>query len=799
MSVFIQQIFSLLTAPPGNLAYHLVVVFALAAALQSGARAWSRTDVRYGRRLVGGLLVLLGLQFVSFLAAAIAWLGVIDAHSLLPPLDRLVYLFSTVLIIWLWLVPEARRSGDIAALLLALFIVTGFALSTVWWGGQQANTTFNGTWPDQATHIFSILLLLGSLLALALRRPAGWGVGAAVFLLLFAGHVLALLMDPYDQDYSGSLRLAQMAAYPWLVVLALRFPSKADAPTGPMAELPERRKFISDPSLLHDFIDLATLDDPDKLYRILAQAVARLMAADLCMLVSAPEPNGQITFPFGYNLSEEKPIDGFTLDARQTPGIANTMLHSRTLRQPATGTAADLGTIARALRLQRPCGLMVVPLPGAEERSALGLLLASPYSNRTWSAEDQTLLEKLATFIARRLNNVLGPVQPETKPRTTPAADSQIQEAQKYIARIQEENNKLLIQIDQAQRQLSQEKSRAESLAALVARQEELNQRPELAPAELAPAESAQPSIPLAEYQALQAQLEDFQQQVHDLQLLLAENDQTPPAGLPAPVTEKNLDAAQPEDSAGQPAAAQELSPEQAGDIVALTQELRQPLTSIAGYTDMLLGESMGLLGTLQRKFLERIKASVERMTSLADDLIQMSTQTENTAHFKLDPVDLNAVIDDAIVGAMAPLREKNLVLRVDVPEQLPVFRADRDALQQVLTYLLQNAGVSTPPEGEVTLRAQAQIKNHEPGYMLIQVSDTGSGIPSEEITRIFSPLYQSRQGKIPGVGVTAENLAEVKMLVEAHHGRVWVDSAPDEGATFSALFPLANEELGVN
>jgi signal transduction histidine kinase len=160
--------------------------------------------------------------------------------------------------------------------------------------------------------------------------------------------------------------------------------------------------------------------------------------------------------------------------------------------------------------------------------------------------------------------------------------------------------------------------------------------------------------------------------------------------------------------------------------------------------------------------------------------------------------IDLNDIIDDAIASAMKELREKNLLLRVDITDDLPEFEADRAALEKVLALLLKNAGTCTAVEGEITLRARAELKEREPGYILIQVSDTGAGIPPDDLPHIFSTVYRQRHKDIPGVGVSAEDLAEVKVAVEAHGGRIWVDSLVGQGSTFSTLFPLAEEGLGV-
>ena len=138
------------------------------------------------------------------------------------------------------------------------------------------------------------------------------------------------------------------------------------------------------------------------------------------------------------------------------------------------------------------------------------------------------------------------------------------------------------------------------------------------------------------------------------------------------------------------------------------------------------------------------------------------------------------------------------MLLRVDITDDLPEFLADRTALQKVLACLLQNAGTCTANDGEITLRARAELKEHEPGYILIQISDSGGGIPTDDLPHIFSTVYRQRHKSIPGVGVSAEDLAEVKLAVEAHGGRIWVDSLVGQGSTFSALFPLVEEGQGV-
>ena len=149
-----------------------------------------------------------------------------------------------------------------------------------------------------------------------------------------------------------------------------------------------------------------------------------------------------------------------------------------------------------------------------------------------------------------------------------------------------------------------------------------------------------------------------------------------------------------------------DLFPEEQAEVIAsISQELRQPLSSISGYTDLLISESVGILGALQKKFLERVKASTERMHQLIDDLIQVSTLDSGKYLFTVQPMEMIEVIDTAIETTSTQFREKEISLRVDIYPDLPKLHTDKDALQQILLNLMQNAGAATPVKGEIMLQ----------------------------------------------------------------------------------------------
>ena len=234
---------------------------------------------------------------------------------------------------------------------------------------------------------------------------------------------------------------------------------------------------------------------------------------------------------------------------------------------------------------------------------------------------------------------------------------------------------------------------------------------------------------------------------------------------------------------------------EQSEVIASIAQELRQPMSSISGYTDLLISESVGILGALQKKFLERVKASTDRMHQLLNDLVQITTIDSGNFLFTLQPLELLDVIDLAIESTSAQFREKELSLRVDIHPGLPKMHTDKDALQQILLHLLHNAGAASPSEGEVTLKAHLYNKTKD-DVILMSVSDSGEGIPKDELPRVFSRLYRADNPLIQGVGDTGVGLSIAKTLTEALGGRIWVESGQEKGATYTVLLPITSPAL---
>lgn len=773
MSDFIQLVLTQLTVPPGDLIYYIVLVFVVASALQSAFNHWRASEFPQSRRAFIGLGILLCAQILMFLLSGLGWQELLDPKSVLPPLDRAFLAFGIVWVTWLYAFPEPNRLADAAATLLSMFIITALGLSLISWNQQIANPesatlSYNLTIDDLVWQVGSLLLTLLGMAVLFIRKPDGMWYGIILMLLCFAGHLGQLLIG-LEGDYPGIVRLAYMAAFPILLTLPQRFSSiqgvevaQPVKPTTRKQDLtgrPERRRYSTDPKTFHALLAVAAENNSTKMSQAITRATAQTMLADLCFMIYLTDENKQMVIAGGYDLIREESLDGGPLSKNAIPMLANSIQRGRPLRLPASSTSADIKGLADILGLSNPGHILYVPILTPDKETLGGILLLSPYSDRTWSAEDQAFLSNIATSLVPIIqrNQRVSRLEEENSLSKAQATDLE--------RRIRE----LTSQLETARNEAEQ--NRPDDIASLRAAQEEsqfIIEHLQNENAELRAGKNLTPT------QAEQ-ELNDTLQEVATLQNQLAE------ARMKLDELEKGHIATK--------------NTEQAEVIASISQELRQPLSSIVGYTDLLLGESVGILGALQRKFVDRIKVSTERIRSLTDDMIQITTLATDLNELKPESVDLNSIIDNAMSYTSSQIREKNISIHLEVPKSPTSIHADREALQQILIHLLQNAGAATPFEGTIRLKVQTRSEDGME-YILIQVTDMGGGIAPEDLPRVFTRLYRADNVLIQGVGDTGVGLSIAKTLTEAQQGRIWVESNMGQGATFSVLLPISGEKL---
>jgi two-component system phosphate regulon sensor histidine kinase PhoR len=213
-----------------------------------------------------------------------------------------------------------------------------------------------------------------------------------------------------------------------------------------------------------------------------------------------------------------------------------------------------------------------------------------------------------------------------------------------------------------------------------------------------------------------------------------------------------------------------------------ISHELRTPLATIKAIVETLQDGAVEERA-VAKDFLARADSEVDRMTQMVAELTELSHIETGKAELRLEPVDLNSVIESSTVR-LAPQAERQNVSLIMKPEtKLPAVQADRDRIGQVITNLVHNAIKFTPAGGRVTISTKS-----EKGSVTVKVTDNGTGIAKDDLPRIFERFYKAdkaRSGEGTGMG-----LAITRHVVEAHGGRIWAESEEGKGSTFGFSLP---------
>ena len=225
------------------------------------------------------------------------------------------------------------------------------------------------------------------------------------------------------------------------------------------------------------------------------------------------------------------------------------------------------------------------------------------------------------------------------------------------------------------------------------------------------------------------------------------------------------------------------------------SHELRTPMVSIKGYVDNLLDGLAGSLTQKQAHYLARIGNNAERLARMTNDLLDLSTIEAGRIVLHCEPLALGEAVDDVVDSLQTLARRKSITVRNDVAPSLPLVTADRDKLHQVLTNLIQNAIKFTPSGGDIHIEGRAQ----DGRCVRVCVADTGCGIPSHDLEKVFEKFYRSESAPAEAKGAGL-GLAIVKTLVELQGGRLWVISEVGRGSQFFFTVPIHRPSaMGLN
>jgi len=220
-----------------------------------------------------------------------------------------------------------------------------------------------------------------------------------------------------------------------------------------------------------------------------------------------------------------------------------------------------------------------------------------------------------------------------------------------------------------------------------------------------------------------------------------------------------------------------------------IVHDLRSPLTSIKGFTDLMAAERLGPISEGQIKALKIIKEAVDKQLSLINDYLDVSKLESGQMEVDLQAVDIRQPIRKAMRLVEVQAGLKNINLTPNIESGLPQVLGAEEKLEQVLLNLLANAVKFTGEGGSIVVSAS---RAQESDMVQVSVSDTGTGIPADEMPHLFQKYRQLVAAKSNGEKGTGLGLVIARLIVVAHGGRIWAESEINKGSTFHFTVPAA-------
>lgn len=237
------------------------------------------------------------------------------------------------------------------------------------------------------------------------------------------------------------------------------------------------------------------------------------------------------------------------------------------------------------------------------------------------------------------------------------------------------------------------------------------------------------------------------------------------------------------------------LSARTAATLLSLLRDLYAPIGSVREYVDLLLAESIGILGAAQLQVLRLASAEIVVIADLLAEL--QHAASADAGRIELwDGIDIAGMIDEVIADTSSRVAEKSLLIELSLDDNLPPLTANFLGVKHMLTLLMTNACEVSPPGAQVLVSARKEgiHLNDNTGTidaLEVRVHDAGGGIASSDLPRIFARTYRAQYPAIPGLGDNGVGITVARAIARAHEGDIWVTSEKGKGSTFHLALPL--------
>lgn len=227
-----------------------------------------------------------------------------------------------------------------------------------------------------------------------------------------------------------------------------------------------------------------------------------------------------------------------------------------------------------------------------------------------------------------------------------------------------------------------------------------------------------------------------------------------------------------------------------------MLDNLRTPMSSISDYIDLLLAESIGILGAAQRQVLTMIAADIARIAAIIGEIQKLSSADASRVGIERGSIDLLSIIEEVLHEAEASIEEKGHMIELALDDALPPVSADGASLKHILAQFVSNASAVSPAGSQITVSARVgplELVNGADSVKAIEirVSDKGGGISLEDMQRVFARTYRSENRKIVGYGDSGVGMTVARAFARAQNGDLWITSEAGVGSAFHLALPL--------
>jgi len=233
--------------------------------------------------------------------------------------------------------------------------------------------------------------------------------------------------------------------------------------------------------------------------------------------------------------------------------------------------------------------------------------------------------------------------------------------------------------------------------------------------------------------------------------------------------------------------------------LATMSHELRTPLTSVIGYAEMMVEGLAGPVSPEQKEYLTTILGKADQLLSLITAVLDVASLESGQLAMERCALSLGELVASEVAMFQPQAGRRGISIQLDAHTDTIVF-GDRKKIRQIVSSLISNAVKFTPDRGRVGIAVQPgplepHTRDNTPVAVQLVVSDSGIGISREQVSKIFEPFFQVDSSSTRAFGGTGLGLTLAKAYVEAHGGRIWVDTTPGQGSTFIATFPARAAE----